>query len=273
MNEKLFIPLNATKSTGTSNTSPTERPNKSIELGKWVKRFFGISPQGDSNLVLNQQGEWVSGGGSSVRNGLSVDEGYTELGGDILKDTAVSFEGGTDQPTGLFFLPDGAIAPVPNKAVILGTYLDNTDLSKVNGIVSLYSESTGSIASLVGNPNAIGEFVTLPNGEGLIDLEVTNETGDETSALVVKPKYLTFGIYGDKVFLNIDAEAEDKYEIGDINGHTNGTFISIDNLRQRIKFTKVPVFANDADAIAGGLVSDELYKTTTLGVTALNIVP
>ena len=62
MNEKLFIPLNATKPTGTSHTSPTERPNKSIELGKWIKRFFGISLQGDSNLVLNQQGEWVTGG-------------------------------------------------------------------------------------------------------------------------------------------------------------------------------------------------------------------
>lgn len=58
MKEKLFLPLNATKSTGTNTTSPTERPNKSIELGKWIKRFFGISPQGDSNLVLNQQGDW-----------------------------------------------------------------------------------------------------------------------------------------------------------------------------------------------------------------------
>lgn len=272
MNEKLFIPLNATKSTGTSSTSPTERPNKSIELGKWVKRFFGISPQGDSNLVLNQQGEWVSGGGSSVRNGLSVDEGYTELGGDILKDTAVSFEGGTDQPTGLFFLPDGAIAPVPNKAVILGTYLDNTDLSKVNGIVSLYSESTGSIVSIVGNPRAIGEFVTLPNGEGQIDLEVTDETGNETSALAVRPKYLTFGVYGDKAFLNIDA-VESKYEIGDINGYSNGTFISINDLTQLIKITNVPAYADDASAITGGLVTGELYKTTTAGITALNIVP
>jgi len=59
MNEKLFIPLNATKSAGTNTTSPTERPNKSIELGKWIKRFFGISSNGDPNLVLNQQGDWV----------------------------------------------------------------------------------------------------------------------------------------------------------------------------------------------------------------------
>lgn len=272
MNEKLFIPLNATKSTGTSHTSPTERPNKSIELGKWIKRFFGISSQGDSNLVLNQQGEWVSGGGGSVRNGLSVNEGYTELGGEILKDTAVAFDGGTNQPTGVFFLPDGAEVEFPNKAVILGTYLDDTDLSKVNGIVSLYSESTGSIVSLVGNPRAIGEFVTLPNGEGLIDLEVTNETGDETSALVVKPKYLTFGIYGDKAFLNIDA-IEQKFEIGDISGYSNGTFISINDLTQLIKITNVPAYADDASAITGGLVTGELYKTTTLGVTALNIVP
>jgi hypothetical protein len=237
-----------------------------------AKRCFGISDTGNPTLVLNQQGDWVSATGSA-RNGLSVDSGYVELGGEIIKETAVSFDGGTDQPTGLFFLPDGAEAPVVNKAVLLGTYLDETDLSKTNGVVALYSESTGVIATNVGNPNAIGEFVTLPDGSGQIDLEVVNSAGDETTALAVKPKYLTFGVYGDDLFLNIDAEAEDKYEIGDINGHTNGTFISIDNLRQVVKITKVPVFANDADAIAGGLVTGELYKTTTLGVTALNIVP
>lgn len=237
-----------------------------------VKRCLGISATGDPNLVLNQQGEWVTGGGGSVRNGLSVDEGYTELGGEILKDTAVAFEGGTNQPTGVFFLPDGAEAQIPNKAMVFGSYLDDTDLSKINGIVALISELTGVKATLVGNPNAIGEFVTLPDGKGQIDLEVVNAAGDETTALAIQPKYLTFGIYGDELFLNIDA-VEQKFEIGDINNYSNGTFISIDDLRKRIKFTKVPDFANDADAIANGLVSDELYKTTTAGITALNIVP
>lgn len=85
MNEKLFIPLNATKSTGTNTTSPTERPNKSIELGKWIKRFFGISSNGDSNLVLNQQGTWIP-----LRYITSYTAGVSQIG--FINDTVDSWD-------------------------------------------------------------------------------------------------------------------------------------------------------------------------------------
>lgn len=35
----------------------------------------------------------------------------------------------------------------------------------------------------------------------------------------------------------------------------------------------VPLYANDAAAKAAGLITGNLYKTTTTGITALNIVP
>lgn len=53
----------------------------------------------------------------------------------------------------------------------------------------------------------------------------------------------------------------------------SGTYISVEVLTGLIKMTTVPTYLNDAAAITGGLTSGHLYKTTTLGVTSLNIVP
>ena len=61
-------------------------------------------------------------------------------------------------------------------------------------------------------------------------------------------------------------------KVGDINGG-NSTYIKVDDLNQKITITNVPTYANDAAAITGGLTTGMLYKTTTGGITALNIVP
>jgi len=60
--------------------------------------------------------------------------------------------------------------------------------------------------------------------------------------------------------------------IGKISGGSS-TKITIDDLNQQITITNVPTYANDAAAITGGLTTGMLYKTTTGGITALNIVP
>ena len=60
--------------------------------------------------------------------------------------------------------------------------------------------------------------------------------------------------------------------IGDIAGG-NGTYITVDDLNEKITVANVPTYANDAAAITGGLTTGMLYKTTTGGITALNIVP
>lgn len=60
--------------------------------------------------------------------------------------------------------------------------------------------------------------------------------------------------------------------LGDIDGG-NSTYIKVDDLNQQITITNVPTYADDAAAITGGLTTGMLYKTTTGGITALNIVP
>lgn len=61
-------------------------------------------------------------------------------------------------------------------------------------------------------------------------------------------------------------------KVGDIDGG-NSTYIKVDDLNQKITVNNVPTYADDAAAITGGLTTGMLYKTTTGGITALNIVP
>lgn len=60
-------------------------------------------------------------------------------------------------------------------------------------------------------------------------------------------------------------------KVGDIDGG-NSTYIKVDDLNQQITIANVPTYADDAAAITGGLTTGMLYKTTTGGITALNIV-
>ena len=63
--------------------------------------------------------------------------------------------------------------------------------------------------------------------------------------------------------------------IGNTGGNPGGndTKITIDDVTQLITVSNVPTYADDAAAATGGLTTGQLYKTTTLGTTSLNIVP
>lgn len=59
---------------------------------KTVKCCLGISAEGDVNLFLNQQGNWVSGGGGSsytFDNGLTETAGNVQLGGTLIQNTII----------------------------------------------------------------------------------------------------------------------------------------------------------------------------------------
>jgi hypothetical protein len=58
-----------------------------------------------------------------------------------------------------------------------------------------------------------------------------------------------------------------------LNAGVNNTQIYIDDIKQLITITNVPTYANDAAAIAANLITGNLYKSTTAGVTNLHIVP
>ena len=58
-----------------------------------------------------------------------------------------------------------------------------------------------------------------------------------------------------------------------LNAGPNSTVIQINDSTQLITLTNVPTYASDALAIAAGLSTGNLYKSTTAGVTNLHIVP
>lgn len=58
-----------------------------------------------------------------------------------------------------------------------------------------------------------------------------------------------------------------------LNAGVNNTQIYINDITQLVTITNVPIYADDAAAGLGGLVTGNLYKTTTGGSTYLKIVP
>lgn len=61
--------------------------------------------------------------------------------------------------------------------------------------------------------------------------------------------------------------------LGDVNNLGSSTQVIIDDLSQLIKITNVQQYADDTTAIGAGLVTGQVYKTTTTGSTFLKIVP
>ena len=61
--------------------------------------------------------------------------------------------------------------------------------------------------------------------------------------------------------------------IGGVGVGTNNTFIQIDDEKQKVTINNVPIYANDAAAMADGLTSGMVYKTTVAGITFQCIVP
>ena len=61
--------------------------------------------------------------------------------------------------------------------------------------------------------------------------------------------------------------------IGDVFDTAHSTIVRVDDINQLVTISNVPTFANDAAATGGGLTTGQLYKTTTVGITSLNIVP
>ena len=59
MIKKIFIPENSTKTISTNNTTPTQRPNKAVELGQYILDKLKISNSAENTRFLNQKGEWV----------------------------------------------------------------------------------------------------------------------------------------------------------------------------------------------------------------------
>lgn len=107
--------------------------------------------------------------------------------------------------------------------------------------------------------------VLTPNGAIIALADMVNN---------VWSNYRTFEVLnniGDKYF-EVKAQSG-TVTLGPDGGTTNSTHIKIDDITQLITVTNVPTYADDTAATSAGLTTGQLYKTTTGGITSLNIVP
>lgn len=111
---------------------------------KCLQPCLGISPNGDPTLFLNQQGDWVSGGGGgsyTFDNGLTETAGNVQLGGTLIQNTIIDGTFGdisTIQATG-----DDLAFPVP------GITIDGFMQYAIdNNLGILYNMSMGSSNAL-----------------------------------------------------------------------------------------------------------------------------
>lgn len=135
------------------------------------------------------------------------------------------------------------------------TILNSIDFGGGNTIQGGFVSNSG-ILSLAGEHSISG----VPQRTTRL---VSDPTEGEASATVINA--ITGDSYGVKAQGGIAT-------FGAIDGG-NGTKIEVEDFTSLVKITNVPTYADDAAAGVGGLTSGMLYKTTTTGVTALNIVP
>ena len=108
---------------------------------------------------------------------------------------------------------------------------------------------------VTGPSNASMDFVAdIVNG-----LHADYTSGTVTSQIQVTPTYAR--IHWDDGIGN------------DITITTDANGVTVDAQNGKVKVTNVPTYADDAAALVGGLVTGQLYKTTSAGSTFLKIVP
>lgn len=247
--EKIFLPLNI-KRDKQNNNLLTDIKNRSIDLLEWLKKAFPYFVNVNNGLT------------NTIYSGDSTN---IQLGGELNQNTEIYFNNSDGDYQGLSFYPS-------QNAMHFGIQGSPTP-SPSSGFLHVLNND-GSIFSSIGNSKAVGEFLKLADGSGQVEFEVSNPDDSIVSALKIAPLYLTFGGYvnASDIFLNLDGDLGE-YGIGDLGTTVNGTQITINDITKLVKITNVPTYANDAAAITGGLTTGHLYKTTTGGITALNIVP
>jgi len=188
---------------------------------------------------------------------------YSNVQNDILDFSNGTYKFGTDFGTDYFgyevgnnllgFGIKGAVNTWANGSdfSLSGTYLQGTTLT-IGTTIQIGSASAASLLEIdksyasisdgtdSGNYNLRVNQLALSNTIGGIDYGIEQSAGAVT--------------------------------VGNTNGGNN-TKITVDDITQLITISNVPTYADDAAAATGGLTTGQLYKTTTLGTTSLNIVP
>ena len=296
-----------------------------------VKCCLGISSTGNENLVLNQQGDWISPASALLffENGLTENTGTVKLGGEIIENTSLEFDptvygitfGDLNIGKGvivgnalssnefLFIVGNADSASITAKAITLET-TDGGDVN-VNSNNSVAIEANDGVSDhrglMVLEPYAttpaaglslqksqdfeVGVFaIDSPSKKyaniyyGVLDVNnvITDISRFEANENEVHGrKYITpggnyNGIHCNTTYsqLEFNKTAEDGQASGTVWVlDADGASMYVGGARQfRIK-NSVPSYADDAAALSGGLITGDVYKTTTGGSTFLKIVP
>ena len=223
-----------------------------------------------SSLVGNPTGSLANAQGITLGTGLTFSGTTLNATQQALTSTQVAFGNGSNLVTSSSQFTYGATSFNVGYA-LNGTAVTLDDTAKtavIKAAVGVSLRDAGGHHFIDVNPVAqkviIGDISGTGSGNQFQLDFVTNINTSFSTGFLVR--------WSGVNYLNIDANAF-LYQMGDIGGSNNHTYLEINDATQRIKLTNVPVYANDAAATGAGLVSGQLYQTTTLGTTSLNIVP
>lgn len=251
--EKIFFPLNI-KRDKQNNNLLTDIKNRSIDLLEWLKKAFPYFVNVNNGLTNTT----YSGDSTSI-----------QLGGSLINDpTTLTFETGTNEPFAI--IVGSGLTAFDNPQVFSGSLFNIT--SGDNVISYNLANNNGTLGLNLGhyNTDTLAKSVIYIN-PGVVDNEIVDALGNET-LLEQTSTSLEFLTDVTKSCFKLDPN-NGIYSIGDLQGHANNTNITINDLTQLINVSNVPLYSDDAAATVGGLVTGDLYKTTTGGSTFLKILP
>ncbi len=224
---------------------------------KCKQNCLGISSSGDESLFLNQQGQWVdSGSGSALTfdNALTKTLNNVELGGNLLQNTTIE--------TSTFdFLKQEVVSNIKE-----GIYNNLISSNRSWNAEHTDNNTTFLITNKVEN---VGDpFSTDFNAAGTISI---NNVNGHICANIAGVDNNSGDIFAEMVYI-ID---------------TYTTALRLDNSGLRVNFNYstvfsvkptgiinmvVPEYADNAEALAAGLVAGDLYKTGGNSSTFICIV-
>lgn len=231
---------------------------------------------GDASQVLTTDGSgnlsWATGGGGSPAGSdtqiqynnagaFGADAGFTRTATGVTNISA-TFGGETISQQ----ITDDLLGS--GKNAIISKLITATESLLDFSFSDSGSISSQKILSLTGSTTKNEFSYNLISSEVTVGTNKTNLGLNSSSVKLTKTS--DFGeIYEKEIGFTASGGTA---RFGSISGGNN-TKITIDDVTQLITVSNVPTYADDAAATTGGLTTGQLYKTTTGGITALNIVP
>lgn len=258
----------------TTTGAPTATAGKFIPAAQILNKVSGITY---TNTGSTASPTWTALGGGG--GGIAIGDAITDA--DAASILYVDGSGNLAQDAG--FTRDVATG-VTNISATYGidtySYKLDDDLfgDGTVGLLQQYESTDGSNghAGIFKQGSDLGYLVYVENttGDRFVISGYPGECGFGVgnAGITIRPESFILSTNSITSEVNGISQSAGVITIGNLSDG-NGTSIIINDLLEQITIANVPTYADDAAAILGGLIAGNLYKTTTAGITALNIVP